>query len=332
MPATSEIVVLDGQRHPSQAFAGDVLRGLVRTPKRLPSKYFYDPQGSRLFQEITETDEYYLTRCEREILQSRSGELADALGGGPLRMVELGVGDGHKTALLLDRFLALGRDFRYVPIDICAEVVTELTDALGRRYATGGLALCGLVGDYFDSLAWLHRQAEVPTLVLFLGSSIGNFHRRATQRFLRRLRGVLSAGDHLLIGFDLKKDVPTLHRAYNDARGVTRRFNLNLLARINAELGANFELSRFQHHGYFNARRGCMESWLISTVAQEIHIGHLRRTFPMQAWEGIHVEDSYKFDLDEIEAVASATGFRVRRHWLDSQGYFADSLWQAVAS
>jgi dimethylhistidine N-methyltransferase len=305
-----------------------VLRGLSRSPKRLPCKYFYDQTGSELFQQITQTEEYYLTQCELDILRSHCDHLRQWVGPGPLRLVELGVGDGQKTELLLDCFLDGGLDFRFVPIDICGEAIDELVQSLGRKYAAD-LRVGGLVGDYFDGLDWLHRQDDVPNLVLFLGSSIGNLSPRQTRRFLRRLRASLNPGDHVLIGFDLKKDVALLHQAYNDAAGVTERFNLNLLTRINRELGGNFDLAGFYHHGYYSPRFGRMESWLISTAPQQVHLRRLDRTIAIHAWEGIHMENSYKYDLAEIENAAVAAGFSVRQHLFDSRRYFVDSLWRA---
>ncbi len=330
METASEVVTVGGGCRTADAFAANVLNGLSRTPKSLSSKYFYDEAGSRLFQQITETEEYYLTRCEFEILKTSCRAIARPFQHVPFRLIELGVGDGRKTAVLLDHFLDQGLDFHYVPIDICRESVCELAESLGRRYATKPLEVCGVVADYVDGLRWLRRQNPLRNLVIFLGSSIGNFTRRQTHRFLHRLRRSLSPGDHLLIGFDLKKNPQLLHRAYNDAAGLTRRFNLNLLQRINREFDGDFELSRFYHHGYYNARRGRMESWLVSKSDQVVHIQRLKRAFPLHAWEAIHVENSYKYDLAEINSAASQAGFLVDRHLLDSRRYFVDSLWRAV--
>jgi uncharacterized SAM-dependent methyltransferase len=166
--------------------------------------------------------------------------------------------------------------------------------------------------------------------VLFLGSSIGNFGHRQARRFLRGLRRSLKAGDFALIGFDLKKDLGTLQRAYDDAAGVTREFNLNLLDRINRELGGRFDRRRFDHHAAYNLRLGCMESWLVSRERQRVRVSGLERAFEFLAWEGIRVERSYKYDLEQIESLADAGGFRVCRHFFDSRRQFVDSLWEAV--
>jgi uncharacterized SAM-dependent methyltransferase len=185
------------------------------------------------------------------------------------------------------------------------------------------------VADYFEGLALLRAQQAERNLVLFLGSSIGNLSHHEAAGFLKRLRRSLNEGDHALIGFDLKKDLRLLQLAYDDPAGVTREFNLNLLDRINRELGGRFDRRRFRHHAVYNATDGCMESWLMSVEAQEVWIGELGRTFAFDAWEGIHVERSCKYNLTQIAALADAAGFRVERHFFDRRRYFADSLWQA---
>lgn len=328
METLPEILTIEGARATTDTFAADVLAGLSRRPRSLPCKYFYDETGSRLFQQITETQEYYLTRCEAEILHQSCGALGRLMGCGPFRLVELGAGDGRKTGILLRHFLQCGLDFQYVPVDICGEAINVLVDRLGRQYVDPPLLICGLAAEYFDALGWLKGQDTLRNLVLFLGSSIGNFNRRQTRRFLMRLRRSLNPGDYVLLGFDLKKDLQLLHRAYNDAGGVTRRFNLNLLQRINRELDGNFNLDQFQHLGYYNAARGRMESWLVSTSEQRVCLGQLGQTFSFRAWEAVHVENSYKYDVREIEELAAGAGFAVERHLFDSQRYFVDSLWR----
>lgn len=316
-------------RRAGGAFAHDVFRGLSRSPKALPSKHFYDAEGSRLFQRITELDEYYLTRCEAEILETHAAEIGDAVFPGPLRVVELGAGDGRKTEILLRRLLGAGLRFQYVPIDICRRSVIDLTASFRRRF-DGSLRMRGVVAEYFDGLASLRWASHRPDLVLFLGSSVGNFTHAEAWQFFRRLRESLRPGDFVLVGFDLKKDLDILHRAYNDAQGVTRLFNLNLLERINRELGGEFDCTRFTHYGPYNLRESCMESWLVSLQTQEVPVHALGRSFAFQAWEGIRVERSHKYDLSQIESFASAAGFRVQKHFLDSRGWFVDSLWQSV--
>jgi L-histidine N-alpha-methyltransferase len=328
--------------------------------------YFYDTEGSRLFQRITELDDYYPTRCEAEIIETHAAEIAAVLPG-PFRLVELGAGDGRKSEILVRQFLDAGLSFEYAPIDICRKSVVDLAASFGRRFG-GSLQVRGIVGEYFDGLASLGRAGKGgagkgvshllcdllceapggpfrqkvadtfsntlgwagrrPNFVLFLGSSIGNFSSAGALRFFRRLRESLRPGDFVLVGFDLKKDVEILRRAYNDSEGVTRLFNLNLLDRINRELGGEFDRGRFAHYGSYNMRKACMESWLVSLVEQEVPIRALGRSFSFRAWEGIHVERSHKYDLTQIESFATAAGFRVQKHFFDRRRWFADSLWQ----
>lgn len=314
----------------TSAFAQDVLMGLSRRPKSLPSMYFYDETGSRLFQRITELDEYYLTRAECEILQTNAGHLSELFGDRQFRLVELGAGDGGKTKLLLRQFLAAGLQFDYIPIDICEHALVELTGSLRRQMPQGTLRVHGIVAEYFQAMSLLDRRPTERTVVLFLGSNIGNFEPREARRFLRTLRRSLRSGDGLLIGFDLKKDPALLTRAYNDAQGVTREFNFNLLERINRELGGEFDRRRFRHYGAYNPRLGRMESWLVSLDDQQVAVRGLDRVFALARGEGIHVECSYKYDVQQIERLAVASGFEVRRHFFDRRRWFVDSLWRAA--
>jgi dimethylhistidine N-methyltransferase len=329
MPSALQALNASGTRPAASAFARDVFRGLSRSPKSLPSMYFYDAEGSRLFQRITELEEYYLTRCEAQILDSHAAEIVAAVLPGPLRLVELGAGDGRKTEILLRRLLDAGLCFEYVPIDICRQSVLDLAASFQGRF-DGSLRMRGIVAEYFDGLASLRWASRRPNLVLFLGSSVGNFSHAEARQFFRRLRESLRPGDFVLVGFDLKKDLEILRRAYNDAAGVTRLFNLNLLARINRELGGEFDRRRFAHYGPYSFREECMESWLVSLENQEVPIHALGRSFSFRAWEGVHVECSHKYDLAQIESFASTAGFRVQKHFFDCRRWFADSLWQNV--
>jgi len=319
-----------GESNPLEVFARDVLQGLSRHPKVIPPRYFYDDEGSRLFQQITGLKEYYPTRCELEILQTYRCELAELFGDEPVELVELGPGDGTKTELLLRAFFDRGVTFEYVPIDISEAAIRELGAGFDRRFDRTPLTVRGIVAEYFDALRFLKSRQTNRYLVLFLGSNIGNLDRCEARQFLHDLRTALSPGDSLLIGIDLKKDVDVLTRAYNDSAGVTRACNFNLLRRINRELGADFDLDAFEHYGPYNVLRGRMESWLVSRRRQEVHVERLGRSFHFEAWEGIHVENSYKYDLTEIELLAESAHFEVVRHYTDRQGYFVDSLWRAA--
>ena len=310
-----------------RAFADEVAAGLSTTPKQLPCKYLYDTEGSKLFQEIMELEEYYPTRCETEILDRHKGDISGLIGSGDFNLVELGAGDGAKTKILLRHFLDIGLRFRYVPIDISASAVQGLTSDLKGEFR--GLAVEGLTTDYFEGLKRLSEMNHRTSLVLFLGSNIGNFTPPESELFLSSLRGSLNPGDYVLVGFDLKKDLNTLLLAYNDPRGVTARFNANILRRINDELGGNFIPSRFEYYSTYNPHSGAIESFLISKKDQSVSIELCGRAFSFARWEPIHTESSYKFLEKDFRMLARENGFRAVASFCDSRRYFADALWQA---
>lgn len=324
-------LVLDSLRHQphdslKEQFAFDVLMGFSAPSKYLSSKYFYDAYGSRLFEQITELDEYYPTRCEFEILKKAGGEIAEFLQGEPFEVVELGAGDGRKTKVLLSQLLENTHQFSYIPIDISEAAMAELVRSLEQSHPM--LSTHGIVGDYFDSIRHLESLSDSRKLVLLLGSNIGNFDFPNAKRFLHSIWKCLNHNDLLLIGFDLKKDIGVLTQAYNDRQGVTRDFNLNLLTRINNELQGEFDITLFTHHGMYNPRHGAMESYLVSLQQQEVHIGALEKTFEFNVYEAIHLEVSHKYLLSDMQKMATETGFTVLKNWHDSQDYFADALWQ----
>ena len=306
-------------------FAQDVLKGLSSQPKYLLSKYFYDAAGDRLFQNIMELPEYYLTRCEDEILRTYSRELATALGSAPFDLIELGAGDGLKTRILLEQFLAQNLQFRYLPVDISANILAHLQETLSALWPD--LPVVPLEGDYF---AALHQMPAAATprrkLVLFLGSTIGNMTLADSRAFLQRLRAELSPGDLLLVGFDLKKDPDIILAAYNDAAGVTRAFNHNHLLRINRELGANFDPQTFLHWPLYQPTTGHTKSYLLSTIAQTVYIKDLEVNIDFAAWEAIDMELSKKFDFAEIESLAADAQLKVLTYFQDQKQYFADVL------
>jgi len=308
------------------AFAVDVLVGLSSVRKSLPSKYFYDERGSELFQRITEQPEYYLTTSEMEILDRSSNVIAQRVDGEPFNLVELGAGFSKKTTLLLRHLVTRKPTFRFVPIDISESAMRGLVEVLGREFP--GCEVAGLVTDYFNGLKWLNNRSHRKNLVLFLGSSIGNFTHGGSCVLLRNLWNSLNHDDLMLIGFDLKKDIDLLLRAYNDTGGVTREFNLNLLHRINRELGGNFDTSKFRHFGTYDVFSGAMESYLVSMEEQLVFIEQIGRSFPFEAWEPIHTEYSYKYLVSDIEKLALETGFEVLEHLFDGKRYFVDSLWR----
>lgn len=312
-------------------FALDILEGLCKSPKQTKPVYFYDMEGSRLYQRITDSADYYLTNCEMDILAAYGTALAERIGPGPLNLIELGSGDGRKTALLLKSFLETGLTFRYVPIDVSAEAMRQLTRTLERQVGHIGLEMQGLVAEYFDAVHWLDLNNGMRNAVLFLGSNIGNFDPEESRTFLRALRNSLNDGDYLLIGFDMKKDPAVIERAYDDGAVMNQEFNLNLLDRMNRELGANFERRNFIYKSYYNVQLGAVESWLVATRAHRVFIEELKREFSFSAWEGIRTEYSFKYTLDEIMNLAEETGFSLEKNYSDAgHGYFVDSLWRVT--
>lgn len=309
-----------------QAFALDVLMGLSETPKRLSSKYFYDDYGSTVFQQIMDLPEYYLTDCEHDILATRSAELDEFLGGETFNLVELGPGDGRKTKLLLDHFLKQDHAFSYVPIDISEGAMRTLSDLLEKEMPF--VDMHGLIAEYFEGLHWLQSNVKQRNFVLFLGSNLGNFNKALARSFMRHMWNALDDGDFVLIGFDLKKDIDLMMAAYNDSKGVTADFNLNLLRRINKELGGDFDLSRFRHYATYDVFSGAMESYLVSLEQQEVLIPQIGCSFQFEAWEPIHTEYSYKYLISDIEELAKSTGFEIVKQLYDSKCYFVDSLWR----
>lgn len=320
---------LDRRSAEQECFARDVVAGLRATPRSIPSKYFYDARGSRLFQLITELPEYYLTRCELEILERHGGQIAAHMGGRTCRLIELGAGDGCKTIALLRHVIALGCDFQFAPIDICRNSIRGLAARIQRELPEAADRVQGVTADYLDGLRQLAKGTAERNFLLFLGSNIGNFNPRAARRFLEAVRRTLNPGDLFLIGFDLQKSIPLIRQAYNDSRGVTREFNFNLLDRINRELGGDFSRDNFLHYAPYNAHANCMESWLVSRKQQRVTLSALECAFDFEAWDAVQVERSYKYSLGDIESLARETGFSIVEHFLDRRSYFADSLWRA---
>lgn len=309
-------------------FAEDVLAGLSSEPKFLSSKYFYDDEGSRLFQEIMQLPEYYLTRAEFEIFRTQTGEIFEAFANGnsEFDVIELGAGDGTKTAVLIDYFLGQTTDFSYSPIDISREALDILSAKFRKKFPK--LLMNPKTGDYFNILETLKTASSRRKILLFLGSNIGNFSRVQNLEFLSHLRGVMNKDDLLFIGFDLQKDPDVILRAYDDAQGVTAEFNLNLLKRINRELGGNFDLEKFSHYAVYQPIECAARSFLISRQEQTVFIEALDQSFYFKAWEPIFMEISQKYDLEMIEDLARESGFEVKQNFFDGRKYFVDSLWK----
>ncbi|MDA8793275.1 L-histidine N(alpha)-methyltransferase [Bacteriovoracaceae bacterium] len=317
----------DGSHDHREQFAMDVLTGFCSNPKFLPAKYFYDDIGSELFQKITTHDDYYLTRTEFEILENIKNELPGLLNEKKIDIIELGAGDGHKSKLIIDGFIKEGVEVNFFPIDISEQAMIQLNENIQE---TDNLKITGVVAEYMQGLRYVRNISENKELVLFLGSNIGNFDHVQIQTLLRKLWKGLNNEDLVLIGFDLKKDIKKLTNAYNDSEGLTRDFNINLLRRINRDLGANFKLENFQHFGVYNPTKGAMESYLLSTQKQTVHIEELQRDFTFKAYEPIHLEYSFKFLLEELEELSKLTGFSIDKNFLDKKKMFVDSLWRVI--
>lgn len=307
-------------------FAHDVERGLSRESKRIPPKYFFDEKGADLFCHRTELPEYYPTNCEYEILQNHKTDITKVIGNNKFNVVELGAGDAKKTKVLTNHFLEAGLDVTYIPIDENEGLIKNLIENFEEEEKN--LEIEGLVGEYLDGITWLAKNVKGPNLVLFLGSNIGNFNRSEAELFLHRLRNAMNDGDFLLIGFDLKKEVSVLNKAYNDSKDVTANFNLNLLTRINRELGGDFKSGQFKYYGNFNENSGAVESHLVSQKDQTVRIKSLDKSFSFKKGEAIHIENSYKFTEGDIFHLANRAGFDMLRSYTDSKGYFMDSLWR----
>ncbi len=307
-------------------FAEDVRAGLTARPKNLPPKYFYDALGSQLFEAICLLPEYYLTRAEAEIFERHSTEITDQMPG-PLSIVELGSGSSVKTRYLIEATLARQSELQYQPVDISATILEHSAQALLGEYP--GLRIIGQVTDYTRSFTIAERRDDVNVLVLFLGSNVGNYAPHDAKNLLRIIRQALRPGDRLLLGADLKKSPDILEPAYDDPLGVTAAFNLNLLARINRELGGDFVIDRFAHRAFYNEDLGRMEIHIVSRLTQKVDINALGLQVEFAKGETIHTENSYKYDLAQLKLLAEQTGFRHERSWMDSQQKFSCNFWVA---
>jgi L-histidine Nalpha-methyltransferase len=301
---------------PTARFRADVLRGLAGPHKEIPWKYLYDEAGSALFERICTLPEYYLTRTELALMQRHAGEMAELLGPACL-LIEYGSGSGAKTRLLLDRLAAPAA---YVPIDISGEPLAQTAEALAYRYPT--LEVLPVWADFTRPFVLpVSAVGARRRTVYFPGSTIGNLAPDDAIDLLRRTAHLCAPRGGLLLGADLKKDPAALHAAYNDAQGVTAAFNLNLLTRINRELGGDFRTHQFWHHALYNPKEGRIEMHLVSRLDQRVHIGG--EVFAFAEGESIRTEHSYKHSLSELRRLAAAAGFEARQVWCDPAKTFA---------
>ncbi len=309
-----------------KTFAQDVLNGLTAKEKHLSSKYFYDDNGSRIFQEIMHMSEYYLTDSEFEILSLQAKKIIDAVAfHQPFNIIELGAGDGFKTFKLLEYLETNNIEFHYVPIDISQEAIDTLSDKLLERLPN--LSIHAKVGDYFKVLNDLKKD-NVPSLLLFLGSNIGNYLEPQANDLLTLFSENMKKGDKLLIGVDLKKNPLVIQKAYLDEGGITKKFNLNLLLRINRELDADFKIDDFDFYSFYNPDTGDVRSYIVSLRDQKVALKKLDAIIDFRYDELIWTELSKKYSLEEIERLATSNGFTIQQNFLDCKHYFVDSLWE----
>jgi L-histidine N-alpha-methyltransferase len=318
-------ISLPTESHAGEQMAHAVRLGLTSVPRRLPPWLFYDEAGSRLFEEITELPEYYLTRTERSILARHATEIvALASDGLRLRIAELGAGSAAKTRLLLAAAVESQHTVLYEPIDVS---VTALLVAQARiERELPGARVRPLVMDYTNGFALDTAGPGERRLVLYIGSSIGNFEPEESARLLCKLRAQLEPGDSLLLGVDLVKDESVLLRAYDDADGVTAAFNKNLLARLNRDLAADFDPQSFAHRAVWNPDRSRIEMHLESPIAQRVRVAALDLEVEFDAGETIHTENSYKFRPGQAQELLAATGFAPAASWTDARNWFAVCL------
>ena len=296
------------------AFAGDVIDDLSQVPKRLSPKYFYDATGSELFEQITRLEEYYPTRTELSILRDQSGAISAMVPRGAA-LVEFGAGATTKVRLLLNE-CRLGA---YVPVDISGDFLKAQADALRKDFPA--LGVYPVTADFTTSFALPNAIGAMAKVGFFPGSTLGNFEPHEACAFLRSARDILGQGARMVIGVDLEKDERVLYKAYNDAAGVTARFNLNILNRINRELGGNFDTSAFTHRAIYNRDRHRIEMYLISRKAQTARV--LGHSFSFRPGETIHTESSYKYSLERFSALARGSGWTVLESWTDEASMFS---------
>jgi len=310
---------------PMPSIADDVEAGLLASPKTLPPRLFYDARGSELFEQITTLPEYYLTLIERQILERHAAEIIEAAGP-DLRVVELGAGSAVKTVILLRQLARQQGSAIFYPVDVSSAALEDASERLPREIP--GIELHPLIADYTRGLPFL-QAIRGRKLILYIGSSIGNFEPLEDSAILAHIRASMSPGDAILLGTDMRKSPDLLLPAYDDSRGVTAEFNKNILVRINRELGGDFNLNYFAHRAVWNSVLSRVEMHLESRVSQRVNIRELAMSVPFDRGETTHTENSYKFTPAMIGSIASNAGLTQERIWSDSQEWFTVHLLRA---
>ncbi|MGA9380452.1 MAG: L-histidine N(alpha)-methyltransferase [Phormidium sp.] len=324
--ATTFLTVIKGQHQSLNNNGEDVIQGLTKKPKTLPAKYFYDHQGSQLFEQICELPEYYPTRTEASILRQYSDEIAQITGA--CELVELGSGSSTKTRLLLNAYQALNYSCKYVPIDVSESILKDSAIQLQEEYPA--LQIKALVGTYEQALAQLKPTSLPARMIFFLGSSIGNFTPQESDIFLDEIRDVLDPGDYFLLGIDLQKPIEILEAAYNDSQGVTAAFNLNMLEHLNWRFQGNFDTSLFTHKAIYNQKENQIEMYLHCQKSDVVHLESLDLKVTWETGESILTEISRKFDLETVQQQLDAKGLKTLKVFTDPQKWFGLILCQAA--
>ncbi len=323
MPHRNELIDLTPSAPALDGFAEDVRAGLSATPKRLSCRFFYDVYGSKIFEEICALPEYYLTRAEQEILEVNAGKIA-ARCQSAITLLELGSGSARKTRVLIEALIEQQGFLQFVPIDISPTILEQSSRDLRDYYPN--LEVTPVAAEYREGLGRAHQLVSGPKLILWLGSNVGNFGRGEAALFIESIRQFMSADDRLMVGIDLRKDKNVLEAAYDDVSGVTARFNLNILNRINRDLGGTFDSKTFRHEAIYNEEEGRVEMYLVSDTIQVVNIADLDCTVRFDQNERIHTENSYKYSYAEIEQLARSGGLRLQEQWFDELHQFSLNL------
>jgi len=316
-------------------FVKDVEKGLADKQKHISPKFFYDKKGSKLFEEICDQPEYYLNRSESLILKRSVDEIMNKLGEKQISIIELGNGNSLKTRILLKPFLANLRKVCYFPIDVSLKTLKKSLKDLSKEYVN--LEIFGICSDYVSGLTkindFMKMKNNIPKnkLIIFLGSSIGNFHPKEAKNFLYSLKSYIRQEDALLIGIDLEKDKRILDKAYNDKKGLTAKFNLNILSRINRELDGEFKLSSFEHKSFYNIHKHRIEMHLESKLDQEVRVGATKKTFHFKKGETIHTENSYKYSQNNLNELVKNAGLEMIQSFTDRKKQYTLILLKKVS-
>ncbi|BAQ59744.1 ABC transporter ATP-binding protein [Geminocystis sp. NIES-3708] len=304
----------------------DVIQGLTSIPKSLPSKYFYDRLGSELFEKICDLPEYYPTRTETSILMTASQEIAEITG--ICELVELGSGSSTKTRLLLSAYDSLGKSWQYVPIDVSSEILKNSALQLHEEY--DNLSILGLAGTYEQALLQLPISSLPQRMIIFLGSTLGNFTYEQSDELFNEVRDILQVGDYFLLGIDLQKSVNILENAYNDSRGITAAFNLNMLSHLNACFDGNFDINLFKHQAIYNQENQQIEMYLYAQKNHEVRLDKLDLNINFQENEPVLTEISRKFNLNQMQEFLNNHQLKTIKYWTDKDNYFGLILTQLI--